>query len=57
MNLNCVKIERQEESWNCIYIYIYIYVCIYILILKQKLVHDTQSAQHAQSKDIVSSYI
>ena len=55
MNLNCVKIERQEESWNCIYIYIY--VCIYILILKQKLVHDTQSAQHAQSKDIVSSYI
>ena len=33
-----------------IHIYIYIYIYIYILV-KQKLVHDTQIAQHAQSKD------
>ena len=29
----------------------YIYIYIYIYKLKQKLVHDTKSAQHAQSKE------
>ena len=35
------------------YIYIYIYICIYIYIYIYiyKLVHDTQSAQQAQSKE------
>ena len=34
----------------------YIYIYIYIYYLKQKLVHDTQSAQHAQSNEH-NSYI
>ena len=32
-----------------IYIYVYVYVYLYIYKLKLKLVHDTQSAQQAQS--------
>ena len=33
----------------CVYVYIYKYIYIYIYKLKQKLVHNTQSAQQAQS--------
>ena len=45
--------------YKYIYIYIYIYTYIYIYYIyyiyiywvKKKLVHDTQSAQHAQRKE------
>ena len=35
--------------YTYIYIYNILYIYIYIHSLKQKLVHDTQSAQQAQS--------